>query len=147
MVTIETMLRRHPHPDTQHLRDYGETLDALTACVEVCTSCADACLAEEHPEMLRACIRLTQDCAEVCALTAHLLTRQTETPSALVHAQLHTCVIACQLCSEECEHHASRHEHCRICMETCRHCQEQCNFLMGELSSSGTADRAEDAGL
>jgi hypothetical protein len=146
MGTIETMLRRHPRMEVQRIRDYAGALDALAACVEVCTVCADACLAEDHVRDLRACIRITDDCADVCAITARLLTRQTETPGALVHAQLHACAIACQLCAEECERHASMHAHCRICAETCHRCQKQCNYLMGEISSSGTADPEDPLG-
>jgi hypothetical protein len=34
------------------------------------------------------------------------------------------------------------HAHCRINAEACRHCQERCNFLLGEISSSGTAEES-----
>jgi hypothetical protein len=57
-----------------------------------------------------------------------------------VHAQLHACVVACQACADECEQHGSQMDHCRICAEACRHCQERCNFLLGDISSSGTAE-------
>ena len=36
--------------------------------------------------------------------------------------------------------HGEMHDHCRINAETCRYCQERCNFLLGEISSSGTAE-------
>ena len=141
MKTMDLMLRCHPRGDTQHTGDYVDTLDALAACVGTCTSCADACLGEtEHLEQLRRCISTTHDCADVCQVTARVLTRQTEAPNELIHAQLHACVVACQTCGEECERHSDVHDHCRICAETCRHCQERCNFLLGEISSSGLAD-------
>lgn len=143
MGTIEAMLRRHPRIDEHHLRGFAETLDALTSCAEVCSACADACLAEDHVAKLRACISLNQDCADVCAVTARLLIRQTEMPGAVVHAQLHACVVACQACADECERHAGMHDHCRICAETCHRCQEQCNYLLGEISASGTAERVD----
>jgi hypothetical protein len=141
MKTIDLMLRRHPRGDAQHTHDYVEALDALETCAAACTACADACLGEPHHlEQLRRCINTNLDCADVCGATARVLTRQTEAPNELVHAQLHACVIACQLCAEECERHADIHSHCRICAETCRHCQERCNFMLGEISSSGLAD-------
>src|SRR5215212_8933681 len=141
MKTIEMMLRTHPRPDPQHVIDYAETLRAIALCAETCTSCADACLAEpEHLERLRRCIRLNLDCSDVCGATSRVLGRLTETPNEIVHAQLHACIVACQACGEECEAHAEMHDHCRICAETCHHCQERCNFLLGEISSSGTAD-------
>ena len=142
MKPIEMMLRSHPRTDDQRfVVEYAETLGALGACANTCTSCADACLGEpEHFEQLRRCIRTNLDCADVCTATLRVLTRQTETPNELVHAQLHACIVACQLCADECETHGEAHDHCRICAETCRHCQERCNFLLGEISSSGTAE-------
>lgn len=138
MKMIETMLRSHPQADAQHSNDYADVLNALGLCAQVCTSCADACLGESNDVgMLRRCIRTNLDCADVCAVTARLIARQTETSSELIHAQLHACILACQLCADECEAHASMHDHCRVCAETCRHCQERCNFLLGEISSSG----------
>lgn len=143
MNLVDTMLRSHPHADLQRSDYYTNVLNALSLCVQICTSCADACLDEgDHVTKLRRCIRTDLDCADVCAVTARLLTRQTETPNELIHAQLHACVLACQLCADECELHASMHDHCRICAETCRHCQERCNFLLGEISSSGIEENA-----
>ena len=33
----------------------------------------------------------------------------------------------CGLCAEECEKHASTHEHCRICAEHCHRCEQACS--------------------
>ena len=141
MKTIELMLRDHPRADQQRATVYAEALAALSTCVTTCTACADACLAEsQHLSHLRRCIRTDLDCADVCAATLRVLTRQTETPGDLVHAQLHACVLACAVCADECEKHAEHHDHCRVCAEACRHCQERCNFLLGEISSAGTAE-------
>lgn len=142
MKTLELMLRSHPRADQQHAGMYAETLHALTICAQICTACADACLAESEELRLRRCIRTNLDCGGICAAASALLIRQTETPSAIVHAVLHTCVIACQACSEECELHAEMHDYCRICADACRHCQERCNFLLGAISSAGTAEDA-----
>lgn len=140
MNLLETMLRSHPHADLRHAAAYAEVLNSLALCVQICTACADSCLAEGSPEMLRRCIRTDLDCADVCETTSRLLVRQTESPNELIHAQLHSCILACQACADECETHASMHDHCRICAETCRHCQERCNFLLGEISSSGVEE-------
>src|SRR5436190_11431623 len=139
--TLEPLLRSHPRADKTRAKDYAEALTALSDCVAACTLCADACLAEtEHLAKLRRCITTDLDCADVCDVTACLLLRQTEPPNDLVHAQLHACVIACQRCFDECSAHAGMHTHCKLCAEACRHCQERCNFLLGEITSSGTAE-------
>jgi hypothetical protein len=141
MKTVESILRSHPHADVQRAMDYAEAIKALSTCAETCIACADACLAErEHLDRLRRCITTDLDCADVCMATVRVLTRQTESPNDLVHAQLHACVLACQICADECETHSDMHDHCRLNARACRHCQERCNFLLGEISSSGTAE-------
>ena len=143
MKTIEMMLRSHPLADQQRAVDYSEALKALSICAATCTACADACLGEtEHLEHLRRCIATNLSCADICMATGRVLTRQTEAPNEIVHAQLHACVIACQVCADECEKHGEMHDHCRINSEACRYCQERCNFLLGEISSAGTAESA-----
>lgn len=142
----ESLLRSHPRSDRARTKEYSDTLAALAACAEACSICADACLAENsHVEMLRRCITTDLDCADVCTTTSRLLLRQTETPNDLIHAQLHACVVACQLCFDECSKHATAHAHCRLCAEACRLCQERCNFLLGEITSSGTAEELDPA--
>ena len=145
MTKIETMLRSHPRSEGQHSKDYADAIAALAACVETCTICADACLGElGHIETFRHCITASLDCADVCGATMSVVLRRTASPDDLVHAQLHACVLACQRCAEECAEHAGMHQHCRICAETCRSCQERCNFLLGEITSSGIAEEESD---
>jgi hypothetical protein len=116
------------HPDVR-----GSTNDALIRCIEecyscaqTCTSCADACLAEEMVKELTQCVRLNLDCADVCNITGRIATRRTGSDDELIRRMLVTCAAACRLCGDECERHASRHEHCRICAETCRQCMQAC---------------------
>ncbi len=140
MKLIDTMLRSHPRADLQHVEGYTDALNALALCAQICTSCADACLAEEELAQLRKCIRYNLDCADICAATSAVVTRQTEPSGEVLHAQLHACILTCRTCADECERHASMHDHCRICAETCRHCQERCNFLLGAISSTGVEE-------
>lgn len=136
MKTIERILRTHPKAASVHVEETNVASDALLACVEACNICSDACLAEPMIDRMRRCIRATSDCADICGTTARLIGRQTETIAEMVRQQVHACLIACQLCAEECERHD--HRHCRLCAETCRRCQEACNRLLGEISSSGS---------
>ena len=143
MNTLENMLRTHPRGEVRNVSDYLQALKSLAICAETCTICADACLAENgHFGHLRHCITTDLDCAEVCATTRRVLLRQTDSPSALIHAQLHACVVACQLCNEACTEHAGMHDHCRLCAEACRTCQEHCNFLLGVITSAGIAEES-----
>ena len=143
MKTLKQMLRSHPHADLQRDDAYAAVAETLTNCAQMCISCSDACLAEPvYIGALRRCMRTSLDCADVCNVTARLIVRQTETSSELVHAQLHACVLACRVCADECSQHAKAHEHCRICAEICRHGQERCNFLLGEISSSGVEEES-----
>lgn len=48
---------------------------------------------------------------------------------------LEACAQACKLCRDECEQHASHHEHCRVCAEACRCCEEACNSVLSGLAA------------
>ncbi len=123
------------HPDVR-----GSTNDALIRaieeaydCAQVCSSCADACVAEAKPELVQ-CIRLDLDCADVCYTTGVLATRRAGSNEALLVRMLEVCEEACRLCAEECEKHASMMEHCRICAESCRRCEEACREARGTIT-------------
>jgi hypothetical protein len=77
-------------------------------------------------EELRQCIRLNLDCADICTATGHIASRRTGSNEAVIIATLATCETACRLCAEECQKHASMHEHCRICAESCERCADAC---------------------
>lgn len=129
MNALQRMLATHPQPAADNDR-LSEAAHHIAACSQVCTSCADACLAEPMVADLRRCIRLNLDCADVCAATSHVLVRQTETDASLVQALLNACITACRLCAEECSRHAAMHEHCRICADHCRRCVELCEGVL-----------------
>jgi hypothetical protein len=112
------------HPDAD-----GQIDDALAAaarhtmfCAAMCTSCADACSAEEMD--MRQCIRVCLDCADICQAASRLTLRQTGRNATILRATLELCAHACEACAEECEKHA--HEHCRLCAEMCRECAQDC---------------------
>lgn len=117
--------------------------DALITCIEACfdcaqscSACADACLGEQQIDMLRRCIRLNQDCADVCVATGRMLSRQQHAEVQLVRAQLDACLLACQICGDECAKHSQHHEHCRVCAEACRTCAKACQDAIGALGSA-----------
>ncbi len=91
-------------------------------CSLICTSCADACLAE--PMDMRQCIRICSDCADVCGATARLMVRRTGQDIEMLRAQMEACIQACEICAAECERHD--HEHCKLCAQMCRECADDC---------------------
>ena len=70
------MIATHPDVRGNVNEAFIEAIDEAYACAQTCTSCADACLAEEKVTELRQCIRLNLDCADVCAGTATLATAE-----------------------------------------------------------------------
>lgn len=109
----------------------GNTNEALSRCIEVCDdcaqtcmSCADACLGEETVKDLRQCIRLNLDCAEICAITGSVATRRTGSDAETIRQMRDACATICRFCGDECDRHASQHEHCRVCAESCRRCEQ-----------------------
>lgn len=121
-MSLSKMIARHPDVN-------GDVNEALVTaarhamlCSLFCTSCADACVAEDMD--MRACIRTCLDCADVCAATARLAVRRTSQDIEMLRAQVETCIRACELCSAECARHD--HEHCKLCATMCRECAQDC---------------------
>ena len=127
------MTHAYPSEINQDRELVARTIDALVACGQACTACADACLSEEMVAELRKCIRTDLDCADICDTTARVLSRHTGYDANITRAQLQACVQACRSCGQECEAHAGMHEHCRICAEACRACEKACTELLAAI--------------
>lgn len=119
------------HKSGEATPDLVECIEACFECAQACTTCADACLVEDKVGMLARCIRTDLDCADMCATTGRILSRRTEPDPSIISAQVQALATACQVCAEECDKHASKHEHCRVCAEACRRCEKSCNKLVG----------------
>ena len=127
------MISTHPDVGGNVNKALIEAIEEAYACAQTCTSCADACLAEKMVMELRQCIRLNLDCADVCAASATLANRRTGSNEEVIRKMLEACITACRLCGEECQRHASMHEHCRICADSCRRCEAACQSALGTL--------------
>jgi hypothetical protein len=73
---------------------------------------------------------MNMDCADVCAGTGAVATRRSGSNEIVIRTMLEACATACRLCAEECERHATMHEHCRICAQACRDCEDACRKAM-----------------
>jgi hypothetical protein len=130
-MSVAAMRKTHPQPVSA---EAGRAIEALTECAEVCTVCADACLAERDFRELRACIELNEICADICETTASAVTRAGAPPE-VMKPLLIACIAACDACAAECQRHSSHHEHCRLCAESCRACSRVCTELLGTLTA------------
>ena len=74
MTTIG-MIESHPGSIDLDHELLAAALNALVACSQTCTACADACLSEDSVAELTTCIRTDLDCADICAATARVLSR------------------------------------------------------------------------
>ena len=131
---IKEMLDAHPWPGHVDRDVLARCIEACFSCADTCTSCADACLSEDAVAELRKSIRLNLDCAEICSATGRVLTRQTEYDAPTSKALIEACREASRTCAEECERHATTHEHCRICAEACRACEQACRDLLAAMA-------------
>jgi hypothetical protein len=138
----QQMISTHPDVKGNFSEPLVKCIDECFACAQTCISCADACLAEPMVDQLRQCIRLNADCADVCAATGALASRRTGSNEELLRGILELCQLACAKCAQECEQHADKHEHCRICAEQCRRCETACRDA---LSSVGTSEPRRQA--
>jgi hypothetical protein len=116
-----------PHIDRAAL---AECIEACIECAATATACAEACLSEPDLPELTECIRASLDCADVAATTARVLARHPAYDANLRRALLAACRVAAALSAEECERHAERHNHCRVCADACRRCEAACQSLL-----------------
>ena len=107
-------------------------------CSLFCTSCADACVAEEMD--MRGCSRTCLDCADVCGATVRLAVRRTSQDIEMLRAQVETCIKACDLCAAEGERHAD--EHCKLCATMCRECAQDCHKALPTIQQGTGAARS-----
>jgi len=105
-------------------------IDALNSCAQACTADNEADLSEPSLAELVKCIRLCLDCADVCIATVSVVTRQAQYDANVTQPLLQACVAICKSCGDECERHAHKHEHCRVCAEACRRCEQACRQLL-----------------
>jgi hypothetical protein len=132
-MTVQEMLKTHPQAPGVDRDALTRCIDECSSCAATCTSCADACLGEETVRELVRCIRLNLDCADVCDATGRVLTRQTAFEPQLARQMLEACAQACGACAEECARHAGHHEHCRVCAEACRRCEQACDDALSTI--------------
>lgn len=132
-VTVREIVLTHPQPTSLDREVLIRCITECSDCADSCTSCADADLAEPDVEGLVRCIRLCLDCSDICTTTGRIVTRQTAADAGVLRAAVEGCATACRVCGDECERHASHHEHCRLCAASCRRCEEACRALLAAL--------------
>jgi hypothetical protein len=124
------MIDAAPYATGLDAGDLAAAIDACGDCVQACTACAAADVAEDDVKEMRRCIGLCSDCADVCAATVRVLSRDLRYDPPMVQRLLQACVRACATCAEECAKHAPHHRHCAICLEACRACEQACRTLL-----------------
>lgn len=125
-MSLDLMIQSHPDVGDDFNADIAQAARHASLCDLFCTSCADACIAEEMD--MRQCIRTCLDCADICGVTARLAVRRAGQDIEMLRIQLEACVDACEICAEECARHD--HEHCRLCAEMCRECARDCQTAL-----------------
>src|SRR5688500_17635877 len=128
-MSIHAMIAAHPDVAGKLDEPLVTAVRHAMFCSAMCTSCADACAAEQMD--MRQCIRLCLDCADVCEATMRVATRQTGSNPDVVRAMLGVCVDTCRACAEECARHDNAH--CRLCAQMCRECADDCEKAVGPL--------------
>lgn len=130
MTDTGDMLKASPTAMPAGVGEVAAAIDACLKCVQSCTSCSDADLAEDNVAEMTTCIALCLTCADLCAVTARVLSRVAQWDNFVVHRLLQACVRSCTRSAEECRRHAPHHPHCAICERVCRACIEACNTLL-----------------
>lgn len=130
MTDTKEMLDAVRTPAPLPTADAAAAIDACLRCVQTCTTCANADLAEEEFDERRTCAALCLNCADVCDVTARVLSRPAHSDQLVTQRLLQACVRACGNSADECARHAHHHRHCAICERVCRVCAKACGALL-----------------
>lgn len=125
-MSIAKMIASHPQVAGNLNEPLALAVRHAMFCSAICTSCADACSAEEMD--MRQCIRTCMDCADICDATFKTAARRTGSNELLLQEMLQLCITACDICAEECGRHDN--DHCRRCAEMCRECSRDCKAAL-----------------
>ncbi len=125
-MSIARMIAAHPDVAGNLNEPLAQAVRHAMFCSAICTSCADACSAEEMD--MRRCIRLCMDCADICTATFKVAARRTASDERLIEQTLRLCIDACERCAAECARHDL--DHCRLCAEMCRECARDCQAAL-----------------
>lgn len=137
MLHYREILESHPLATVVSSKEATECVRACHDCEVACSACADACLSEPDVNSLIDCIRVNWDCSEICGTVARVLSRR-GSASADLDSLIHAALDVTRRCEKECRHHASSHEHCRLCAEACHACVDKCDRLLTRpLAASG----------
>jgi hypothetical protein len=136
MTYAASLVQVNPSKPSVDANALVECIQACFDCTQACTADADADLAEPQVQTMIRCMRLCLDCADQCVATGRILSRQTAFDPATARAALQACVQICQVCGDECQHHAQHgFAHCRTCMEACRRCEQACTTILALLAA------------
>ena len=91
MTPTARMIRAHPDHSEADEKAFSRAIDELLACAQACTTCADACLAEDHVVDLVTCIRLNLGCADLCTAAARFFSRRFDLGAA--DSLLEACIV------------------------------------------------------
>lgn len=125
------MIAAHPSVGGHINEPLAEAAKHAMYCAVICTSCADACSAEEMD--MRQCIRVCLDTADACTATARMAVRRTGENDAALRAMLRAVIDICAICADECDKHD--HDHCKRCAQMCRECVEDCRSALATLGN------------
>src|SRR3546814_13717922 len=90
-MSIRKMIGRHPQVQGSVNEALALAVRHMMFCSDICTSCADACIAEDKVADLRQCIRVCLDCADVCDMAFRVGTRRTGSNEMLPRATRGMC--------------------------------------------------------
>jgi hypothetical protein len=121
-MSIRAMMAAHPSVAGKLDKELAAAVRHSMYSALICTSCADACVAEAME--MRQCIRICLDCADICNATAMVAIRRAGSNEQMLRATLQICAESCDRCATDCLLHEP--EHCHLCAKVCRECAAYC---------------------
>jgi Na+-translocating ferredoxin:NAD+ oxidoreductase RNF subunit RnfB len=93
MTRAREVLNAHPGTAAIDADALIECIEACFDCSQACSACADAGLGEEMVSHMRRCMTMCLNCSDQCATTGRILSRQTESESAMARTVRIMCAV------------------------------------------------------
>ena len=129
----QDILSKHPNPSDQ-LDAIVALVNSAFACEQCCTSCADACLAEDNASERAECIRRCLDASDACTAFYRMGSRRTGGNVKAIKAQGAATIVAVEQCHELCKMHDDAH--CKRCTTMCEEVIADVQKALKEMDSS-----------
>ncbi|MHB9881003.1 four-helix bundle copper-binding protein [Pacificimonas sp. ICDLI1SI03] len=126
-MSIAKMIAAHPDVEDHLNGPLAETIKHAMWAATLASSCAGACVAEEHIIEMRPCFRKCSDLSDIAAMFSTVAARRTGSNEQVIKAAMALLKTAAEECRDECARHDKDH---------CKRMHTMCEELLEDIGKT-----------